>query len=172
MAKIARKPPSGAPEGTVWFGGPVDRFKITLRIFGDGLDPGHITSLLGCTPTTAETRGKAIDIPGRASRIPKKGRWSLTIESKDCPDGDVEDGIKTLLRRLHDDPEMWATLTSTYTVDLFCGLFLAAHNRGFELSEGLSRMLSDRRLRIGFDIYFDSSDEANEKAGIPATRSE
>jgi hypothetical protein len=164
MTKIARKPPSGAPEGTVWFGGPVDRFKITLRIFGDDLDPDHITSLLQCTPTAAETKGKPIHIPGGATRIPKKCRWSLTIESKDCPEGDVEDGIKTLLGRMPDDPEVWATLTSTYSVDLFCGLFLAAHNRGFELSEGLSRMLSDRRLQIGFDIYFDSSDEANEKA--------
>ena len=156
---LARKPPSGAPEGTVWFGGPVERFRITLRIIGDDLDPDpdHVTSLLRCTPTAAEMKGRSISTPGRGARIPKRGRWSLTIESKDCADGDVEDGIKRLLGRLTDDLQVWAILATTYSVDVFCGLFLAAHNRGFELSEGISRMLSDRHLSIGFDVYFDPS---------------
>jgi hypothetical protein len=30
----------------VWFGGPVDRFSITLRINGDDLDPDEISALL------------------------------------------------------------------------------------------------------------------------------
>jgi hypothetical protein len=139
----------------MWFGGPVDRFKITLRIFGDELDPDHITSLLRCTPTVAEAKGKPVVSTTGARRIPKKGRWSLTIESKDCGEGDVEDGIRTLLESLPDDLELWEFLTTTYSVDIFCGLFLAASNRGFELSKEVSKMLSDRQLVVGFDVYFD-----------------
>lgn len=152
MRKIARKPPSGAPEGTVWFGGPVDSFVITLRITGD-FDPDQITSLLQCAPTRTETKGKVIHTPG-GPRTPKKGVWSLRIESNGCPEGDLENGIKTLLDSVSDDPEVWATLNSTYSIDLFCGLFLDAHNRGFSLSDKVSGMLSARRLEIGFDIYF------------------
>ena len=37
---ISREPPEGAPEGTVWFGGPVDRWRVALRVYGEDLDPG------------------------------------------------------------------------------------------------------------------------------------
>jgi hypothetical protein len=155
MKKTISKPPSDAPEGTIWFGGPVDRFRITLRIFGEQLDPDHISALLGCAPTTAERTGVPIS-SGRGTRIPTKGRWSLTVESKDCyEDLDVEDGIKALLERLPSDNELWASLTSMYTVDVFCGIFVASSNRGFGVSSEASRLLSDRHLDIGFDLYFD-----------------
>jgi Domain of unknown function (DUF4279) len=154
---ISRKPPPGAPKGTVWFGGPVDQFRITLRISGEELDPDRISALLGCAPTMAERRGMPIT-SGRSTRIPKKGRWSLTIDSKDCDDGDdVEVGIRTLLTRLPSDSGLWASLTSIYAVDVFCGLFLASSNRGFEISTEVLKLLSDRHLKIGFDVYFDPS---------------
>ena len=34
-------------------------------------------------------------------------------------------------------------------------LFLEAENRGFGLSAAASRMLADRHVSVGFDIYFD-----------------
>jgi len=152
---ISREPPSGAPEGTVWFGGPVDRFKITLRISGEELDPDRITALLDCRPSRTERKG--VSISGDSGpRIPKRGQWLLTIDSRDCHStDDVEDGIRMLLAQLPSDASLWASLTSTYAVDVFCGLFLASSNRGFCLSAEVSRLLSDRHLEIGFDLYFD-----------------
>ena len=156
---ITRKPPTGAPEGTVWFGGPVDRFRITLRIYGEELDPDRISALLGCTPTRAERKGIPISTRGGA-RIPKKGRWALEINSRDCDENDdVEDGIRMLLARLPSDRDLWVSLTSMYTVDVFCGLFLESSNRGFGISPEVSKLLSDRHLEIGFDLYFDPRSE-------------
>jgi hypothetical protein len=153
---IARKPPSGAPEGTVWFGGPVDRFRITLRIYGEELDPDDVSKLLSCAPTRAERKGVPISTPSGSTRTPKKGRWSLTLDSRDCGENvDVEDAVRMLLARLPSDPELWASLTSTYTVDIYCGLFLESCNRGFAISPDVSKLLSDRRVEIGFDVYFD-----------------
>jgi hypothetical protein len=151
---IQRKPPSGAPEGTVWFGGPVDRFRITLRLTGEDLDPDRISALLGCAPTSAHRKG--FPIFGReGARNAKTGQWHLTIDSRDGDEGDdVEDGIKALLERLPADPALWASLTSMYKVDIFCGLFLEADNRGFAVSAETSKLLSDRHLDIGFDVYF------------------
>jgi hypothetical protein len=63
--------------------------------------------------------------------------------------------VKALLARLRSDPEVWASLTSRYEVDLFCGLFLTSSNRGFTLSPEVSQMLTDRKIEIGFDVYFD-----------------
>jgi hypothetical protein len=148
-------PPSGAPEGTHWFGGPVDRFQITLRVWGEDLDPDNISAVLGCGPTTAEKRADSIS-SGDGTRIARRGRWSLTIDSKDCDEGDdVEDGVRILLARLPSDGDVWASLTRAYRADVFCGLFIASSNRGFGISAETSKLLSDRNLEIGFDVYFD-----------------
>jgi hypothetical protein len=155
---IARKPPADAPEGTVWFGGPVDRFTVTLRIYGEELDPDYVSALLRCAPTEAERKGAPISHPGGSTRIPKRGRWSLTISSNECRENDdVEDAVKILFARLPSDPVVWASLTSTYAVDVFCGLFLASANRGFSISPEVSRILSARQVGIGFDVYFEQS---------------
>ena len=86
---ISRKPPTGAPEGTTWFGGPVDRWKVELRIYGEELDPDRISGLLGCEPSSAARKG---------APFPKKGRWILEINSKDCDESDeVDDGVRMRL---------------------------------------------------------------------------
>src|SRR5271156_1381289 len=100
---ISRRQPQGAPEGTVWFGGPVDRFRITLRISGEELDPDRISALLGCRPPAAERKGTPVP-SAEGARIPKQGRWSLTIDSTTCSESDdLEDGIRMLLERLPSD---------------------------------------------------------------------
>ena len=94
------------------------------------------------------------DSPG-AAMLAQKARWSLSIRSDTCGDGDVEDGIRILLERLTPDLSAWDRLNEVCDMDLFCGLFLAAENRGFGLSAAASRMLADRHVSVGFDIYFD-----------------
>jgi hypothetical protein len=143
-----RKPPTGAPEGTIWYGGPVDRWKVALRVYGDELAPDRISALLGCEPSSAALQGEP---------FPKKGRWIFEIDSKDCGENDdVDDGIRLLLARLPPAPDVWASLTKTYSVDVFCGIFIVSPNRGFGISAEVSGMLWDRGLDIGFDLYFDS----------------
>jgi hypothetical protein len=142
LEKDARKPPTGAPEGTVWFGGPVDTFRITLRISGDDLDPEQVSALLGCVPTRA-----------------KRGQWHLMLDSRDLGESyEIDDGVKVLLERLPADLSVWAGLTSSYKVDLFCGLFLEADNRGIEIPAEILKLLSDRRIPMGFDIYCSCGD--------------
>jgi hypothetical protein len=145
--KISRKPPPGAPEGTVWFGGPVDRWKVSLRVFGHDLNPDEVSAQLGCEPSSAQRRGDP---------YPRKGGRILTIDSRNCDENvDVDDGIKMLLARLPLDSAAWVALTSRYKADIHCGLFLEASNRGFEISSDVYRLLLDRNLEVGFDVYFD-----------------
>jgi hypothetical protein len=148
MKKAAsRTPPTSAPEGTAWFGGPIDRWKVALRVHGEELDPDSISALLGCEPSSTAQTG---------TPFPKKGRWILEINSKDCDESDeVDDGVRMLLARLPSDPDVWASLASICSVDVFCGLFITSPNRGFGISTEVSRLLSDRGLQIGFDLYFD-----------------
>ncbi|HET6234228.1 MAG TPA: DUF4279 domain-containing protein [Acetobacteraceae bacterium] len=59
MKKPNPQPPSDAPPGTVWFGGPIPWFSISLSITADDLDPGEVTRLLGVEPDEARRRGSS-----------------------------------------------------------------------------------------------------------------
>jgi len=84
----------------------------------------------------------------------------LEIDFRECGENDsLDDGIRMLLARLPSDRGVWASLTSNYSVDIFCGLFLASSNRGFGISPEVSALLSDRGLEVGFDVYFDPSSQ-------------
>jgi len=155
MRYVPPAPPAApnAPTTAVWLGEPIEKYKITLRVFGgEGFDPDYLTRVLGCKPTMAEIKGQRVVTPG-GTRTAVENRWSLTVES-DRRD-EVEQGITALLNRLPASLDLWRDLTTRYYVDIYCGLFLKTSKRGFGLSPQVSRMLADRNLGIGFDLYFD-----------------
>ena len=83
----------------------------------------------------------------------------MEIDSKDCGEEvDVENAVKLLLDRLPSDPEVWASLRRDYKVDVLCGIFLDRENQGFGISPEISRMLAERGLEIGFDVYAPETD--------------
>jgi hypothetical protein len=165
MKQPRSQPPKGAPEGTVWFGGPVDRCKVTLRVAGEGMDPGGITSQMKLEPTFALSPGRAIRASdGTVRRVDPVGRWHFTVDSDEVeelrrwPSDIVEDLIRVLFDRLPADPAFWKELAERYRVDLFCGLFLYRGNRGFCLSPEICKLLGERGIEIGFDIYCEAAD--------------
>jgi hypothetical protein len=133
----------------VWFGGPVDQAKVTLRIIGEQLDPDEITRLLGCAASTSARSGEATN-QGGVSRIAREGFWRLSNVKSDVG---VEDQIVILLAKLTNDLTVWRGLAGRFKIELFCGLFLNASNRGFDLRPELMRQLVERGITIGFDIY-------------------
>jgi hypothetical protein len=161
------------PEGTYWFGGPVDRCEVSLRICGDDLDPDEITSLMGVMPTRSHRRGEAIvSSNGKHSRICKRGIWSIKYEPIADSDADLESTIMSLLSQLPSETSVWSSLSAKYEIDLFCGLFLEAPNRGLTLSAKLLKCLGDRGVELGFDVYSPDFDTALEsfRKGPPAGR--
>ena len=52
--------PECAPPGTVWFGGPIEWFSITLRITCEDLVPDDVTKLMGCKPDESQQKGKPV----------------------------------------------------------------------------------------------------------------
>lgn len=89
----------------------------------------------------------------------------MGIESKSCTDDvDVEDGIKMLLNQLPSDPTIWQSLKSTYSVDIFVGIFLEESNRMFQIPPDVSEMLADRGLNLVFDVYYDPPDQAEQSS--------
>jgi len=140
------------PEGTqlIRVGGPIDRACVSLRLQGDSLVPSVVSQLLGCLPTGARQKGDIIP-DKRYHRIAKTGMWLL---KGDLPEStEIEEQVGALLLRTTSDLEIWRNLTSTLDVDVFCGIFLESFNRGFALTPQITRMLADRGIKVGFDIY-------------------
>lgn len=134
----------------VHFGGNVDRSSVTLRIFGDALEPEKITQLLGSKPTKARRKGDIVPTK-KYHRTASTGLWLLSGNLPETQD--IEEHLLALLALVTNDLNIWKSLTQTYEVDIFCGVFLETCNRGFTLSPNIMKMLSERNIQIGFDIY-------------------
>jgi hypothetical protein len=142
------------PERLISIGGPVRRFKVTLRVFGGDLDPDEVSSVLQATPTTARRKGDRLR--GRYRRSAKEGAWMLELEFDQSTEIELDQAINQLLDGLNPDPAVWEDLNRRFKCDLFCGLFLGegGGNEGFGLVPETLRRLAERGLEVGFDLYY------------------
>ena len=102
---------------------------VTLRIMGDDLIPDEITTLLGASPTHAETKGdKIVGKKTSFVRIAKTGMWRLWALDREPEDMDGQ--IHEILNEMTADLIVWRTITKKYHADLFCGLFMRWATRG------------------------------------------
>jgi hypothetical protein len=130
----------------------ISRTTVSIRLFDKELDPEYVTQKLGCKPTAAAKTGEKLVLPSGKERIIKRGYWRL--EYGDNEERILEEKIKLLFASMTDDLEAWHEVTRTAQVaDIFCGLFIDTWNEGFTLSQSTLRMISERNLKIGFDIY-------------------
>src|SRR5262245_54738430 len=117
----------GEPTGkTVYVaGGDVDETSVSLRFFGDTLDPDEISKLLNCQPTISYRKGDVMP-DSRRNKIAETGSWRL--KRKRAGGVSLENQILELFGRLSADLEIWRKLTNQYHADLFCGLFMDSWN--------------------------------------------
>jgi len=127
--------------------GPVGTTVATLRFYGDDLEPDEITRLLGAPPTHWARVGDEVS----SGRVATQGSWRLQAPSR-SPE-DLDEQIADLFSSLTADPAVWRELTGRYRADVFCGLFLDGPNEGVSISPATSRLLADRYLPLGLDIY-------------------
>jgi Domain of unknown function (DUF4279) len=125
--------------------------KMSLRFFGDDLDPDEITSRLGCQPSVSRRTGEVWTTPRGVERVARTGSWLLKIETRHPGDLDLQ--VAELLASLSVDLSVWDDLTMRFDADVFCGLFMRESNEGLSLSAKTMKNLGSRSLPIGFDIY-------------------
>ncbi|MVA26961.1 DUF4279 domain-containing protein [Agrobacterium vitis] len=129
----------------------VRRFRISLRLAGDDLDPGEITSLLGVAPHLAYRKGEHWKTPKGKPLIGRTGFWSFHVD--DFETDDFEEAIFDLLSKIPVAPDVFRTLASRFKVELFCGLFLDEYNAGVGLSPAVMKLLAQREISLDLDIY-------------------
>ena len=129
----------------------ISRSTISIHFRGKDLEPQKLTELLGCSPSSAAKRGEELINSNGDIRVVKKGFWHLSYGESDAVE--IEEKIHLLFGKLTDDLKVWQMITQSVKADMFFGLFLDGWNEGFELSPATLKKLSDRNLKIGFDIY-------------------
>lgn len=128
-------------------GGPVKRACVSLRVFGDEVEPSEISRALGCESTLARRKGET----GRPGHEATTGSWILDLGSP--VDVDIARQIQQLLDRVTSNIDVWAALGTRFRIDVFCGVWLTEPNSGFSLPLALLRKLLKRGLRLEFDLY-------------------
>lgn len=152
--KPAKPPPPTladvSPENIVTVGGAIKDATVTLRLFGDDLIPAEITKLLGALPTQARKKGEVVQ-DSRYDLEARTGSWLL----KSALGGStaLSEQISSLLNQVTSDAKVWHQLTTRYSADLFCGIFLDEFNRDFDLPPQLVARLAKLGLGISFDLY-------------------
>jgi hypothetical protein len=163
MKRAKPTPPSNAPEGTIWFGGPIEWFSIALGIRTEALSLERISELLDCAPTTSQRKDEPLLRPdGSVKRIPKFSSWRLELSPSETDEWDACEAAKLLLGRVNTDLKVWQEISSVGKVRLSFVLSMDTSNRGFSLDAELIRALSDRGIKADFDIYTDDQALANE----------
>ena len=125
----------------------IGRTRASIRFIGEDLDPTEISRLLTSEPTAENRRGDIL----HSGHVLKRGSWRLAATEFDP--GDLVSQLRSVLAGLTQDLAVWRDLSARYDGDLFCGLFMHFSNEGESLSPSLLTMLSDRGLRLNFDIY-------------------
>jgi hypothetical protein len=158
MKKPYPQPPSDAPPGTVWFGGPIPWFLVSLSIKADDLDPDGVTRLLGTKPDDVQRRGVAT---ANGRRAPF-GMWTIRLRRDETTEWDVGVAIAMLLDRVSVSTEAWDQARASADARVSVGLHLDSSNRGFELAPDLLRRLANLGLRLDVDIYAGNADTTHD----------
>ena len=138
----------------------IHKSAATLRIMGENLIPAEITNLLGCEPTHEQTKGQVFTSKSSGSkRTAKAGIWRLQAKETTPENLDVQ--IEEIFNKLSSDLDVWESLKTEYDIDLFCGIFMSGSNEGMEISPSSLKLLGERGIKLGLDIYGPLEGEEN-----------
>ncbi len=129
----------------------INRTAVSLRFRGDELQPEEISVVLGCQPDLSALKGGTWRSPKNVDRISKTGMWHKSAARR-AP-GDLDGQVAELLASMTDDLAVWQRLTTQFSADVFCGLFLNETNQGLGLNPTTLLALGARGLELALDVY-------------------
>ena len=134
----------------------ISRSTAALTFHGPDLVPYELTSKLGSPPTRSHQKGEK---KCNSDLTWSTGYWSF--DAAERTPGDLGGQIEELFNDLTDDMNAWQDLTSRSEARVFVGLFLNEQNEMIDLSPATLKLLAERNIRIAFDIYAGSNEEAH-----------
>jgi Domain of unknown function (DUF4279) len=152
MKRPRPQPPGGAPQGTVWFGGPISWFSISLIIRADELVPENVTRLLLVEPTRSHVKGQPRSERAGAP-VAGFGSWTVSLPPQETDEWDVSEAVRRLISRFRQNSGVWKMLPAGAEVRLSMGPHLEATNQDFSLPSDILQFCADRNIDIDFDVY-------------------
>lgn len=125
------------------------RIRVSLRLFGDTLDPDFLTQQLGIAPTFSARKGDPAEHEGGEER--DTGTWIYRLDGS--PGAELGDVIEGLLARFPDDSTLWEELTSSYRVDVACAVHLESANQRTAIATDVLERLGRLRLPLNLDLF-------------------
>ena len=129
----------------------IGRVRVSLRVFGDALEPEEVSALLDRPPTRRARKGDKIEGKNGGDAVEPTGAWIL--DSGLSEKVELEEHIEALFGSLSNDSDEWASLTSRFSASVLCSLFLDQYNEGFELSPRVAQAVAERGIVLAFDLY-------------------
>jgi hypothetical protein len=124
--------------------------ELSLTIMSENLAPEVITSLVGCSPTSSQTKGHR-----RTSLAPPFARNSWTLEFGESSDVEIDRLKERCLRFVSRYHTSLKEITAREGVMAFLTFYIrtGVHHTGFELSVDEMQLLAAARIFTTFSIY-------------------
>jgi len=134
-----------------------------LHITSDELDPADVTKCFRIEPSAVQKKGVPLLRPdGTTKRVPRFGRWTLSITPKETDEWDIEEAAWLLMRQIPSSLDTWSQLPSNARRRLSFGVSLNSWNKEFSLTPDFSRHVGERDIELYFDVYADDESDGNE----------
>gem|GEM_PF-1168590 len=137
-------------------GGIPPEVRVSLRVYGEFLDPKLLTDGFGVTPSREYRRGDVIS-PRRIDALRPNGMWLL--DSPLPPQASIDEQIQGILVQLPDSIGLWERLTDNYNRDLFCGVFVSQQISGISVSSRTLATIASRQLDLHIDLTVENDTE-------------
>lgn len=125
------------------------RIRVSLRLYGDTLDPDFLTQHLGIAPTFSAMKGDPGEREGDDQR--DTGMWIYRLDGS--PGTELGDVIEGLLARFPDDSTLWEELSASYTVEVACAVFLESANQRTAIATDVLERLGRLLLPLNLDLF-------------------
>ena len=129
MSELITQPPPLPTSGFFRIGSPIDKARLTLRLYGDTLDPVIVSRKLGGSPTHSCQNGNRFY--GESGELAARtGVWTFI---RKVETGSLDRHVLCLLEFFNDDPAVWRELTSRHQAELNIVAYLWQSNQSIQL---------------------------------------
>lgn len=128
----------------------IPRLRVALRVRGDALDPEFLTQQFGVAPSFSARKGETV-VRDRREIVQQTGVWDYQLNAP--PATELGGVIERLLEVFPEDSTLWGELTTAYTADVFCGIFLQDDNQSTVIDPEVLAALARRGLPLSLDLY-------------------
>jgi hypothetical protein len=148
MSELITQPPPLPTSGLFRIGRPIDKARLTVRLYGDSLDPAMVTRRLCVSPTHCCRKGDRF-YGDEGELAARTGIWTFI---RKVETGSLDHHVLSLLQYLNGNPAVWRDLTSQHQAELNIVAYMWQWNQSIQLSADTILFLARRNITLSLDL--------------------